>query len=105
MRSETGACAHESTDQETPCGDSNRHDRGGSVDNNRDGTDEHTQPLLHSAKTERAHRALSSRLSDNDTVTNTITVGTRPYGVAVTPDGSTAYVTNVESNSVSRIDT
>src|SRR6218665_268302 len=63
MRSETGACAHESTDQETPCGDSNRHDRGGSVDNNRDGTDEHTQPLLHSAKTERAHRALSPRAS------------------------------------------
>src|SRR6218665_3765523 len=49
--------------------------------------------------------ALSSRLSDNDTVTNTITVGTTPAGVAVTPDGSTVYVTNRGSDSVSVIDT
>src|SRR6218665_3400558 len=47
--------------------------------------------------------ALSSRLRDNDTVTNTITVGTDPAGVAVTPDGSTVYVTNTPSRSLSRI--
>jgi YVTN family beta-propeller protein len=44
-----------------------------------------------------------------DTTTNTviatIPVGTTPFGVAVSPDGSTAYVTNVNSNSVSVIDT
>src|SRR6218665_1450274 len=48
---------------------------------------------------------LSSRLSDNDTVTNTITVGSQPGGVAVTPDGNTAYIANSDSRSVSRIDT
>src|SRR6218665_1103065 len=49
--------------------------------------------------------ALSSRLGDNDTVTKTITVGSYPYEVAVTPNGSTAYVTNYNSGSVSVIDT
>src|SRR6218665_437963 len=48
--------------------------------------------------------ALSSRLGDNDTVTKTITVGTIPAGVAVTPDGNTAYVTSQETGSVSVID-
>jgi hypothetical protein len=37
-------------------------------------------------------------------VTATIPVGTHPVGVAVTPDGAHAYVTNSESNSVSMID-
>jgi YVTN family beta-propeller protein len=45
-----------------------------------------------------------------DTTTNTaigspITVGPFPLGVAVTPDGSTVYVTNHHSNTVSTIDT
>jgi YVTN family beta-propeller protein len=35
----------------------------------------------------------------------TIPVGTLPYGVAVTPDGKHAYVTNEGSNNVSVIDT
>jgi YVTN family beta-propeller protein len=37
------------------------------------------------------------------TVTATIPVGTNPYGVAFTPDGSTAYVTNEGANTVSVI--
>ena len=37
-------------------------------------------------------------------VTSTIPVGTHPVGVAVTPDGVHAYVTNSESNNVSVID-
>ena len=44
-----------------------------------------------------------------DTATNTVVapvpVGTGPLGVAVTPDGKHAYVTNVTSNNVSVIDT
>jgi YVTN family beta-propeller protein len=45
-----------------------------------------------------------------DTTTNmaaaaTIPVGTNPSGVAITPDGKYAYVTNVSSNNVSVIDT
>src|SRR6185437_12846076 len=44
-----------------------------------------------------------------DTATNTvetaITVGQEPFGVAVTPDGKTAYVTNVGSGPVTPIDT
>ena len=35
----------------------------------------------------------------------TVGVGTCPYGVAITPDGTRAYVTNFCSNSVSVIDT
>ena len=38
-------------------------------------------------------------------VTETITVGTSPDGVAVSPDGTTAYVTNIGSNNVSVINT
>ncbi len=41
----------------------------------------------------------------SNTVTATIPTGTSPYGVAVTPDGRHAYVTNNDSNSVSVIDT
>src|SRR5262249_28645822 len=33
-----------------------------------------------------------------------ITVGSDPYGVAITPDGKTAFVTNTFSGSVSTID-
>ena len=45
-----------------------------------------------------------------DTATNTvvgspITVGSLPFGVAVTPDSSKVYVANGDSNSVSVIDT
>ena len=45
-----------------------------------------------------------------DTATNTlnplpITAGSRPYGVAVSPDGSRVYVANYGGNSVSVIDT
>jgi YVTN family beta-propeller protein len=38
-------------------------------------------------------------------VTATITVGTSPFGVAVSPDGTKAYVTNLSSNNVSVINT
>ena len=38
-----------------------------------------------------------------NTVTATIAVGSRPYGVAVNPDGTTAYTTNYGSNSLSVI--
>ena len=44
-----------------------------------------------------------------DTATNTagtaIAVGSGPFGVAITPDGKTAYVTNDLSGSVTPIDT
>ena len=44
-----------------------------------------------------------------DTATNkmvaTVAVGTFPFAVAVTPDGTHAYVTNEFSNNVSVIDT
>jgi large repetitive protein len=45
-----------------------------------------------------------------DTSTNTviglpITVGSNPYGVAITPDGARAYVTNEGGTTVSVIDT
>ena len=40
-----------------------------------------------------------------NTVVATVTVGTGPVGVAVTPDGKHAYVTNVVPNTVSVIDT
>ena len=40
-----------------------------------------------------------------NTVIDTITVGADPPGVAVSPDGMTAYVTNNGSSTVSVIDT
>jgi len=39
-----------------------------------------------------------------NTVTATVTVGIEPYGVAITPDGTKVYVTNMGSNTVSVID-
>ena len=51
----------------------------------------------------------SGNVSVIDTATNsvtaTITVGSAPEGVAVSPDGSTVYVANQHSNNVSVIDT
>ncbi|MET8642634.1 hypothetical protein [Streptomyces sp. NPDC004675] len=51
----------------------------------------------------------SNTVSVIDTVTNTVTatvpVGGRPFGVAVTPDGTHVYVPNSTSNDVSVIDT
>jgi YVTN family beta-propeller protein len=41
----------------------------------------------------------------DDTVMDTITVGTRPFGVSMTPDGAYVYVSNYGSNSVSIIRT
>ena len=38
-----------------------------------------------------------------NTVTATITVGTAPFAVAVSPDGGTIYVANIDSNNVSAI--
>ena len=38
-------------------------------------------------------------------VVATLQVGTEPYGIALTPNGQKAYVTNARSNSVSVIDT
>jgi YVTN family beta-propeller protein len=40
-----------------------------------------------------------------NTVVSTITVGSQPNGVAITPDGSKVYVTNSNSNTVSVITT
>src|ERR1017187_5197584 len=40
-----------------------------------------------------------------NTVTATITVGNYPYGVSVSPDGSTVYASNLSSNDVSVIRT
>ena len=51
----------------------------------------------------------SNTVSVIDTATNnvtaTVTVGSSPIGVAVTPDGTKVYVTNYDSNTVSVIDT
>ena len=38
-----------------------------------------------------------------NTVTATITVGTAPFAVAVSPDGGTVYVANIDSDNVSAI--
>ena len=45
----------------------------------------------------------SSTQSQADTVVSSITVGASPQGVAVNPAGTFAYVTNSDSNSVSKI--
>jgi YVTN family beta-propeller protein len=51
----------------------------------------------------------SNTVSVIDTTTNTVidtvNVGTKPYGVAVTPDGTEVYVANDKENTVSVIDT
>ena len=39
-----------------------------------------------------------------NTVVSTVKVGTRPWNMAITPDGSKLYVANGRSNSVSVID-
>lgn len=44
-------------------------------------------------------------IEEDNNVTTTIAVGSQPYEVSVTPDGSRAYVTNSLSNNVSVIDT
>ena len=41
----------------------------------------------------------------NNTVTATVPVGTSPWGVAVSPDGSKVYVANNGSNDISVINT
>ena len=41
----------------------------------------------------------------SNTVVATVTVGTSPRGIAITPDGKHAYVANLISNNVSVIDT
>jgi YVTN family beta-propeller protein len=41
----------------------------------------------------------------SDTVVGSIGVGRLPYGVAITPAGRRAYVTNFGSNTVSVVDT
>src|SRR5713101_2983544 len=43
--------------------------------------------------------------TSSNTVTATIPVGSSPFGVAVTPDGSKVYVANANSNNVSVIAT
>jgi DNA-binding beta-propeller fold protein YncE len=41
----------------------------------------------------------------SNTVTATVPIGNKPLGVAVTPDGRHAYITDTDSRSVSVIDT
>jgi len=43
--------------------------------------------------------------TSTNTVMTTVPVGVTPRGVAITPDGGHAYVTNAGSNNVSVIDT
>ena len=47
----------------------------------------------------------SNNVSVIDTATNMVTVGSIPFGVAITPDGLHAYVTNFGSGNVSVIAT
>jgi YVTN family beta-propeller protein len=48
---------------------------------------------------------LSLRVILSNTVVGTVPVGSFPRGVAITPDGAFAYVTNFNSNGVSVIAT
>ncbi|PEQ55453.1 hypothetical protein CN469_28295 [Bacillus cereus] len=43
--------------------------------------------------------------TNSNTVVATVPVGNNPFGVAITPDGSFAYVTNFNIANVSVIDT
>ena len=43
--------------------------------------------------------------TERNKVVTTVTVGTSPWGVAVTPDGKNVYVTNNNDNTVSVIET
>ncbi len=53
-----------------------------------------------------ANLTLYARWSRADRVTATVTVGTNPYAVAITPDGAKAYITNANSgNTISIINT
>ena len=53
--------------------------------------------------------ASSNTVSVIDTATNTVVatipVGDHPFGIAITPDGTRAYVTDIISRTVSVIDT
>jgi YVTN family beta-propeller protein len=55
------------------------------------------------SRTEVEH--LGSRLTPTNTGKATVSVGTQPRNVTITPDGTSAYVANDTSNSVSVIDT
>src|SRR5271165_4240434 len=54
--------------------------------------------------TNNASNSISVIDTGDNTVVDTIPVGTNPYGVAVAPDGKHVYVTNYVSNDVSVID-
>ena len=47
----------------------------------------------------------ASAITPSQTAVTSITVGTNPYGVVVSPDGSSVWVTNQISETVSRVDT
>jgi YVTN family beta-propeller protein len=55
--------------------------------------------------TNRSSDSVSVINTSNNTVIDTVTVGSDPNGVAVSPDGSRVYVTNYDSGSVSVINT
>src|SRR4029077_13101080 len=65
--------------------------------------------LVYVTNTNRANLLVSNSVSVIDTsiyqVVATVPVGTYPVGVAVTPNGASAYVTNYVSNTVSVINT
>ena len=48
---------------------------------------------------------LASAVTPSTTAVTTITVGDNPYGVVVSPDGSSVWVANLGSDTVSRINT
>ena len=57
------------------------------------------------AATALASATPANAAADQPTVVGSITVGSGPQGVAVSPDGTRTYVTNVLDNTVSVIDT
>ncbi|MFF9650553.1 Ig-like domain repeat protein [Streptomyces sp. NPDC014622] len=65
---------------------------------------DHSQ-WVESLRCERGSNDVSVIDTSSNTVTTTIAVGSVPFGVAITPDGLHAYVTNSGSNDVSVIDT